>query len=132
MGKLGITTAYEDVENLSVGEILERSSKIAPEKIAVMFKKDHVTYKLLNELSDTLAVILQQEGIKKGDRASIYMHNCIELYVVFYALQKIGAVVAWVSPAYRTQELMFILSNSQAKAIFIHKEKNNFYYLGFV
>lgn len=132
MGKLGVTTTYQDVENLSVGEILERSSKIAPEKIAVIFKKDHVTYKQLNELSDKLAASLQEVGIKKGDRACIYMHNCIELYVAFYALQKIGAVVAWVNPAYRTQELMFILSNSQAKAIFIHKEKNNFDYLAFV
>jgi acyl-CoA synthetase (AMP-forming)/AMP-acid ligase II len=132
MRKLGLTTTYQDVENLSVGEVLERSSKIAPEKIAVIFKKDHVTYKQLNELSDKLAASLQEVGIKKGDRACIYMHNCIELYVAFYALQKIGAVVAWANPAYKTQELFFILSNSQAKAIFIHKERNNFDYLAFV
>src|SRR4030042_1058920 len=102
MRKLGLTTTYQDVENLSVGEILERSSEIAPEKIAVIFKKDHVTYNMLNELSDTLAASLQEVGIKKGDRACIYMHNCIELYVAFYALQKIAAVVARATPLYKT------------------------------
>lgn len=132
MRRLGVTTTYRDVENLNVGEMLERSSSIAPEKVAVIFKKDRVTYKMLNELSNILAASLHEVGIKKGDRVSIYMFNCIELYVAFYALQKIGAIVAWANPAYKTQELMFILSNSEAKAIFIHKERNNFDYLTFV
>jgi fatty-acyl-CoA synthase/long-chain acyl-CoA synthetase len=132
MKSLGVSTTYKNVENLNVGEMLERSSSIAPEKVAVTFKKDRVTYKALNERCNILGASLLEVGIKKGDRVSIYMSNCIELYVAFYALQKIGAIVAWANPAYKTQELMFILSNSQAKAIFIHKERNNFDYLTFV
>lgn len=132
MKSLGVSTTYKNVENLNVGEMLERSSSIAPEKVAVTFKKDRVTYKALNERCNILGASLLEVGIKKGDRVSIYMSNCIELYVAFYALQKIGAIVAWANPTYKTQELMFILSNSQAKAIFIHKERNNFDYLTFV
>lgn len=132
MKSLGVSTTYKNVENLNVGEMLERSSSIAPEKVAVTFKKDRVTYKALNERCNILGASLLGVGIKKGDRVSIYMSNCIELYVAFYALQKIGAIVAWANPTYKTQELMFILSNSQAKAIFIHKERNNFDYLTFV
>lgn len=132
MKSLGVSTTYKNVENLNVGEMLERSSSIAPEKVAVTFKKDRVTYKDLNERCNILGASLLEVGIKKGDRVSIYMSNCIELYVAFYALQKVGAIVAWANPAFKTQELMFILSNSQAKAIFIHKERNNFDYLTFV
>lgn len=132
MKSLGVSTTYKNVENLNVGEMLERSSSIAPEKVAVTFKKDCVTYKDLNERCNILGASLLEVGIKKGDRVSIYMSNCIELYVAFYALQKVGAIVAWANPAFKTQELMFILSNSQAKAIFIHKERNNFDYLTFV
>lgn len=132
MKSLGVSTTYKNVENLNVGEMLERSSSIAPEKVAVTFKKDRVTYKALNERCNILGASLLGVGIKKGDRVSIYMSNCVELYVAFYALQKIGAIVAWANPTYKTQELMFILSNSQAKAIFIHKERNNFDYLTFV
>jgi len=132
MKSLGVSTTYKNVENLNVGEMLERSSSIAPEKVAVTFKKDRVTYKGLNERCNILGASLLGVGIKKGDRVSIYMSNCVELYVAFYALQKIGAIVAWANPTYKTQELMFILSNSQAKAIFIHKERNNFDYLTFV
>lgn len=132
MRKNCITTTYEDVKNLNVGEILERSGKIARKKVSVIFKEDRINYEMLNEQANAIAVSLEEIGIKKGDRVSIYMTNCIELYISFYALQKIGAIVAWANPAYKKQELMFILSNSQAKAIFVHKERNNFDYFSFV
>jgi len=130
--KLGVMTSYKDVEELNVGELLERSSAISPDRIAVLFKDKRITYRELNEESERLAGSLQEIGVRKGDRVSIYIGNCIELYVAFYALQKIGAVVAWANAAYKSQELTFILKNSQAKAIFIHKEKNDFDYLAFV
>jgi fatty-acyl-CoA synthase len=131
-GKLGVTTTYEDVKSLTVGEVLERSSIISPDRTSVIFKNERITYRRLNDQSERLAANLQEIGVRKGDRVSIYMGNCIELYVAFYALQKIGAVVAWANAAYKSQELTFILKNSQAKAIFLHKQKNYFDYLAFV
>ena len=124
MGKLGITTTYKDVENLSVGQALERSAQIVPEKVCVFFNDRSMTYSELDRQSNALAAGLQQIGLRKGDRVAIYMGNCPELYIGFYALQKIGAVVAWVNAAYRTQELMFILGNSQARAVFVQKGKD--------
>jgi len=121
MGKLGITTTYEDVKNLSVGETLERSAEIVPHKVCVFFKDDRLTYNELNQQSNALAVSLQKMGIEKGDRVSIYMSSCPEFFIAFYALQKIGTIVAWANPAYRSEELRFILSNSQAKAVFVQK-----------
>lgn len=132
MGNLGVTTIYQDLENLTVGEALERSAQIVPDKVCISFKGNRVTYRELNEQSHRLAVGLQKIGIKKGDRVSVYMSNGPELYIAFYALQKIGAIVAWANPAYRTQELTFILNNSQAKAIFVQKGKNDFDNFGLV
>ena len=121
MGKLGVTTTYKDVEHLAVGETLERSANIAPEKVCISFKQDRITYKSLDQQSTALAARLQGIGIRKGERVAIYMSNCPELYIAFFALQKIGAIVAWVNSAYRTHELKFILTNSQAKAVFVQK-----------
>ena len=121
MGKHGITTTYKDVENLSVGETLERSAEIVPHKVCVFYKDDHLTYNDLNQQSNALAASLQRMGIEKGDRVSMYMSSCPQFYIIFYALQKIGAIVAWANPAYKSQELRFILSNSQAKAVFVQK-----------
>ena len=125
MEKLGVTTTYKDVENLTVGAALERSAQIVPNKVCVFFKDQGMTYKGLNQQSNALAASLQKMGIEKGDRVAIYMSNCPELYIAFYALQKIGAIIAWVNAAYKTHELTFILSNSQAKAVFVQKGKDD-------
>jgi acyl-CoA synthetase (AMP-forming)/AMP-acid ligase II len=124
MGKLGVTTTYKDLEHLAVGETLERSANIVPEKVCISFKQNRITYKILDEQSSALAAGLQGTGIEKGDRVAIYMSSCPELFVAFYALQKIGAIVAWANSAYKTHELTFILTDSQAKAVFVQKGKD--------
>ncbi len=132
MGNPGSTTSYEDVEHLAVGAALERSAAMVPEKVCVFFKEHTLTYRRLNEQSSALAVSLQESGIEKGDRVAIYMFNRPEFYITFYALQKIGAIVAWINPGYRTHELSFILNNSQAKAIFVEKGTEGFDNFGLV
>jgi fatty-acyl-CoA synthase len=132
MRNVGITTTYKDLEHLAVGIALERSANIVPDKVCISYKEDRLTYRELNAQSQFLAAGLQDIGIRKGDRVSIYMSNCPELYVAFYALQKMGAIVAWANPAYRTQELTFILNNSQARAVFVQKAKNGFDNFGLV
>jgi len=109
-------------ESVALGQILERGAALVPEKIAVIDGTSKKTYRDLNSMADALAVSLAETGLKKGDRAAIYMPNSIELMVAFYALQKLGVIVAWVNPIYRKTEARFILNNSEAKAVFIFGE----------
>jgi fatty-acyl-CoA synthase len=132
MGSLGVTTRYEDVEHLTVGDTLRRAAATVPQKVCVFFKDKTLTYKQLDEESNALAASLQQMGIEKGDRVAIYLFNRPEFYIAFYALQKIGAIVAWINPGYRSHELSFILNNSQAKAIFVEKDTRGFDNFGLV
>ena len=114
---------------LSVPQVLERAAALAPDKIAVVDGERRKTYRELNEMATSLAVALSELGFRKGDRVALYMKNSIELVIAFYGLQKIGAVVAWVSPNYRRSEAEFILRNSQSKAVFIFREWEGHDYL---
>ena len=125
MGKLGITTTYKDVENLSVGQALERSAQIVPEKVCVFFKDKHHDLQGIGPAVDCPCGEPSADEVRKGERVAIYMPNSPQLYIAFYALQKIGAIVAWVNAAYRTQELRFILTNSQARAVIVQKGKDD-------
>jgi len=116
-------------ETVSVGQILERGAAQVPDKIAVVDDKQRKTYKELNAMADALAVRLAEIGFKKCDRAAIYMKNSIELMVTFYALQKLGVIVAWVNPLYRKNEAEFILKDSEAKWVFIFKEWDGYNYV---
>jgi fatty-acyl-CoA synthase len=106
-------------DSVSLGQVLERSAAQVPDKIAVAGGAKRKTYGELNSMADALAVSLAEIGLKKGDRTAIYMPNSIEFMVAFYALQKLGVIVAWVNPIYRPAEARFVLKNSEARAVFI-------------
>ena len=112
----------KDLTSISVGQIIERGAAQVPHKIAVVDGESRKTYVELNRTTDALAAALADIGIKKGDRAAIYMKNSYELMVSFYALQKLGAIAVWINSIYRKNEAEFILNNSEAKAVFIFSE----------
>jgi len=109
-------------ESLAVGQVLEKSAAQVPNKTAVVDGANRKTYGELNTMANAMAVSLAEMGLKKGDRAAIYMPNSIEFMVAFYALQKLGVIVAWVNSNYRKTEARFILKNSEARAVFIYSE----------
>jgi len=116
-------------ESLAVGQILDRGAAQVPDKIAVVDGDQRKTYRELNGMADALAAGLAEVGFQKGDRAAIYMKNSLELVVAFYALQKLGVIVAWVNSLYHTNEAEFILKNSEAKGVFIFGEWDDHNYL---
>lgn len=109
-------------DSVSVGQILERSANHAPDKVAVVDGTQRITYNQLNSMANALAVSISEIGLKKGDRTAIYMPNSLEMVVAFYALQKLGVIVAWVNPIYGKTEARFILENSESRAVFIFSD----------
>ena len=119
----------EALKSISVGQILERGAAQVPDKIAVVDGKLRKTFDELNRITDALAAALADIGLKKGDRAAIYMKNSFEFMVAFYALQKLGVIAVWINSMYRKTESEFILNNSEAKAVFIFNESEGHDYL---
>jgi fatty-acyl-CoA synthase len=117
------------LKSLSTGQTLERAAKDVPNKTAVVDGERRRTFKGLNDMADALAASFSELGFGKGDRVAIYMPNSIELMVAFYAFQKLGAIIAWVNPVYRTTEAQFILGNSGAKGVVIFREWEGYDYL---
>ena len=53
------------------------------EKDALVFFDRAITYSQLNELADSLAAGLQDLGVAKGDRVSLFMPNCPQLVISY-------------------------------------------------
>jgi len=119
----------EDLKSIAVGQVLERGAAQVPNKTAVVDGELRKTFDELNRTTDALAAALADIGLKKGDRAAIYMKNSFELIVAFYALQKLGVIAVWVNAIYRKNESEFILNNSEARAVFIFSEWEGHDYL---
>lgn len=76
-----------------------------------------LTFRQLNEHVNRLANALSAMGVKKGDRVALYLPNCPQYVIGYYAILKIGAVVAPNNPLYVPRELEFQVNDSGAETI---------------
>lgn len=129
VGKWGRLSDRGDVEVLSVGEVLERSARMVPDKVALIYEDQRITFKEVNERSDAVAAALQGLGVVKGDRVAVSLQNVPDIAYTFFGITKLGAITAWTNPAYRLEEVEFILRNSGAKVAIMHRELKGFDYL---
>ena len=67
-------------------------------------------------------------GVRPGDRVGMWASNCVEWIYLQFATAKIGAVLVNVNPAYRADDLAYILERSAMKAIFLHERDARVHY----
>ena len=75
------------------------------------------TYRELLAEVDRVALGLRRLGIGKGDRVGIWAPNCGEWVLVQYATARIGAILVNINPAYRTEELSYVLRQAHIRTL---------------
>ena len=89
------------------------------EKIALTHFGHELDYKEFNFLSNQFAAYLQHLGLKKGDRVSIMLPNCMQYPIAIFGILKAGLVVVNTNPLYTPSEVAHQLKDSGTKAIII-------------
>ena len=77
-----------------------------------------LTYAELQQRADKLAQALIGYGLQKGDRVGLWSPNSSNWIVLQLASAKAGIILVTVNPAYRAQELGFVLNHSGARVLF--------------
>jgi acyl-CoA synthetase (AMP-forming)/AMP-acid ligase II len=99
---------------MNVGHLLSVSAARFADKIALIQGNRKVSYRDYNNRVNALANKLQQLDVRKGDKASVYLHNSIEWAEIYFALSKIGAVVVPINFRLKGDELIHIVRNSES------------------
>jgi fatty-acyl-CoA synthase len=94
---------------------LEVSARRHPDKVAYLFFGRALTYRALHEEAEALAGWLRQVGVEAGDRVPLFMQNCPQYAVAFYAILRADAVVVPVNPMNRAEEFKHYVSDPEAK-----------------
>ena len=102
---------------LNLAATLEYSAKIYPENIAIHFADKNISYKELNIMANKVALGIQKSGIKKGERVALCCPNIPQFIFTYYGILKAGCVVLPFNVLLKSDEISFILENSEAKAI---------------
>jgi fatty-acyl-CoA synthase len=86
-----------------------------PHKPAYVFFGQTLSYSQLQAQAEHVAAWLQGQGVQRGDRVLLFMQNCPQFVVAFYAVQRAGAVVVPVNPMNRAEEFAHYISDAQAR-----------------
>ena len=101
---------------MNLSEIIVHGARNFGNKNALVYHDKRYTYQELNTLIDNLAGYLNEGGIFPGDRVALYLPNCPQWIVVYYATIRIGAVSVCVSSAYKQDELKRVIRKSFDKS----------------
>jgi len=84
-------------------EIFDRTTQEYPGKVALHFQGQEMKYYQLRRQVDSLANALVKLGLEKGERVCLYLPNCPEFVLCYWAVIKAGGVVVPTS-LLRTEE----------------------------
>ncbi|RZN68538.1 MAG: long-chain fatty acid--CoA ligase [Candidatus Methanolliviera hydrocarbonicum] len=102
--------------NKPIYKIVAEGAKKWPKKDALICLGSRLTYKELDELSNRLAFALADRlGVKKGDRVAAMLPNCIQHTLVFFAVNKLGAIHVPCNVMYKSREVEQQLNDCGAK-----------------
>jgi fatty-acyl-CoA synthase len=98
----------------TIGQELDHSAQLhgALEALVSRHQGLRYTYAELHAEAERLARALLALGVRAGDRVGIWSPNRVEWVITQYGSAKVGAILVNINPAYKTQELGFILDRS--------------------
>jgi 2,3-dihydroxybenzoate---[aryl-carrier protein] ligase len=115
-------------EDVTLGEMLNRSANDHAEKPALIFGDRRISYRELVETSDRLAAALSHAGLASRDRVVLHLPNIPEIVYAFLALVRIGAIPVMALPSHRLSELRHLVKRSRAVGYFIPASFRGFDY----
>ncbi|NMA25889.1 MAG: long-chain fatty acid--CoA ligase [Clostridiales bacterium] len=100
----------------SMSDLVFQAARKYPDVAAYDFFGCRASYAELTEKIDECARALASAGIKADDRITICMPNVPQAVIMFYAVNRIGAVANMVHPLSAEEEIVFYINNSNSVA----------------
>ena len=76
---------------IALHDVLERTAKRYPEKVAIVSSNRKLTFRDLNSSSGAFAVALAATGVRKRDRVAILLPNVLQFVIAYFVTLKMGA-----------------------------------------
>ena len=94
---------------------LKKRAFLTPDRIALYFNKEKLTFKELYDRSIKTAGQLQATGLAKGDFAGVLLKNHLDTVIILCAFQLVGVRAVILNNRLSSGELVWQLKDSQAK-----------------
>lgn len=88
-----------------------------PDKIALYYLEEEISYNQLNERANAVAHQLKQTGIGKNDVVALIVAHSPELIVGLLGILKVGAAYLPITPTTPVERINYMVNDSQAKTV---------------
>ncbi|UNP84527.1 non-ribosomal peptide synthetase [Bacillus mycoides] len=102
---------------VTIHELFEQQAMIYPNAIAVMYEKERITYRELNERANQLAHYLQKKGIGPDSLVGLCVERSLGMIVGILGILKAGGAYVPLDPTYPEQRLQYILEDASIQLV---------------
>ncbi|MBC8229640.1 amino acid adenylation domain-containing protein [bacterium] len=106
-------------------QLVDKAAERFPEREAVRFYNLSVSYAALAHQSNSLARLLVEQGVKRGDRVGIYMNKSLESVVAIYGIMKAGTAFVPLDPLVPVTRLTYIIHDCGIRHLITQEAKRD-------
>ncbi|MEU6574570.1 AMP-binding protein [Streptomyces sp. NPDC046805] len=101
----------------SLVHALRRAAAEAPDRTFLAYFDARLSYREVDELSDSVAAHLAARGLERGDRVAVLLQNSPHFVLAVLGAWKAGATVVPVNPMYKSAEAAHVLRDGEVAAL---------------
>ena len=117
---------------LLISDLVEQSARDYPDKEAAVDSKTRLTWREASQRIDMIARGLLDLGFKRDNVVATQLPNSVEYFLLFFACEKAGVIMATTQHTFRQAEMEPILRQSRAKGIIITRKFRDFDYFSMI
>jgi natural product biosynthesis luciferase-like monooxygenase protein/amino acid adenylation domain-containing protein len=110
-------TSYPKEQTLHA--LIEQQVERHPEAVAVVFGKEQLSYRELNQRANQLAHYLQEKGVAAETLVGVCLERSVEMIVALLGILKAGGAYVPLDPGYPEDRLRYMLADSEATILVV-------------
>lgn len=106
-----------------IANIISVFAEKYPDKVAITFPEENIsyTYYELNKKINIVCKALIANNISKNDKIGLWIPSIPEWFIMFFAINKIGAISVPINTSFKEQELEYIINTNNIKMLIMNK-----------
>ena len=102
-------------------ELLGETARTYPDKVAVRFNGQSLTYAQLHGQANQLAHVLIEKGVRPGDRVGLSIDRSLELVVSLLAVMKAGGQYIPTDPRHPTDRIQYVMADASCSVLLTNR-----------
>jgi len=115
------------LHNKTIHQLFEEQAEKTPDKIAVIYGSQQLSYKELNSKANQLAHHLKGLGVSSGAPVAVAIERSLEMVINLLAILKAGGAYVPLDLEYPEERLNYILGDTKAKVLLTTSEFISFF-----